>query len=359
VGGFALSSMRSVTRMPELGVVRVISRIALVSLLLPAPAHAATAAQIAAEAFFREGVSLMQSGQCGPALEKFEESKKLEPASGTLLDIAYCQVRLGRVASAWSTYREVIPLAREQHKPQHEQLAREQADKLEPQLPRLTLVATGTDKPTQVTLDGEALPDPLWSAPFPVDPGAHQLSMRLADGRTWEKTITLGLTERASIEVPSVAAPAPIEARVNPDPGVAVSGGTTPPLPEVTSAPLTPSHTDDANSRPTWALVLGISGGAVLATGGVLLASARAQYDDASSHCGPSNQCQEPYYGREHSAISRANLALGLAAGGVVMVGVGAVVYFATGKTHTSSLRVPVVVAGGPGECALGWQGTW
>ena len=55
----------------------------------------------AAEWLFREGRALMKKGDFAPACAKLAESQRLDPAVGTLMNLAECEERIGRTASAW------------------------------------------------------------------------------------------------------------------------------------------------------------------------------------------------------------------------------------------------------------------
>ena len=63
----------------------------------PLTAHAQTAEnKAAAEALFDEGRALMDKGDIGGACREFEESDRLDPAPGTLLNLAGCYDGLGQ-----------------------------------------------------------------------------------------------------------------------------------------------------------------------------------------------------------------------------------------------------------------------
>src|SRR3954471_558336 len=71
-----------------------------------------TSNKASAEALFNEGRRLVQVGQLAQACQKFAASEKLEPAVGTLLNLASCNERQGRIASAWANYRDAAGLAK-------------------------------------------------------------------------------------------------------------------------------------------------------------------------------------------------------------------------------------------------------
>src|SRR5262245_63210105 len=72
--------------------------------LLSKPCRAGDAG---AEALFRAGREAAEKGDYASACARFEESHRLEPAAGTVFNLADCYEKRGQVASAWQRYREV------------------------------------------------------------------------------------------------------------------------------------------------------------------------------------------------------------------------------------------------------------
>src|SRR5262249_26584812 len=74
----------------------------------PGVARASGNDPAAAEALFREGRAAAQKGDWETACPKLRESQRLDPAAGTLLNLADCEEHRGKVATAWQLYRQVV-----------------------------------------------------------------------------------------------------------------------------------------------------------------------------------------------------------------------------------------------------------
>src|SRR5690242_9683425 len=59
-----------------------------------------------ADALFWEGRAAADAGDFATACEKFAQSLRLDAAAGTLFNLAHCEERVGRFASALGHYRE-------------------------------------------------------------------------------------------------------------------------------------------------------------------------------------------------------------------------------------------------------------
>ena len=93
-----------------MGAKSTIAGLLLVSALLAStPARAQDARDpAAAEALFREGRTAAQKKDFTTACAKFRESNRLDPAVGTVFNIADCEERLGRLATSWTLFQEVV-----------------------------------------------------------------------------------------------------------------------------------------------------------------------------------------------------------------------------------------------------------
>src|SRR5262249_54002482 len=92
-----------------------------------------------ADALFAEGVKLRDSN-AELACAKFGESLQLNPqAIGVLLNVAMCDERHGRIASAVRRYRETREHAVELRFPEYQKVADGKLAALEPEVPLLTV----------------------------------------------------------------------------------------------------------------------------------------------------------------------------------------------------------------------------
>ena len=131
---------------------------------------------VAGEALFREGRRLLKAGDLEGACTKLEESQRLDPAPGTLANLADCQEKLGRSASAWEHWRRVA----EQLPPADPRRATAVARsaELEKKLSRL-VIERAPDAPVdlKVKRDDVELGAPSLGLALPLDPGPHVVTV--------------------------------------------------------------------------------------------------------------------------------------------------------------------------------------
>lgn len=170
--------------------------LASVPLVSAAPVSAQGGDAAAAEVLFREGRKAADAGDYKTACEKFHESHRLDPAPGTMLNIADCEERQGRVATAWTFYRAVA----QKLPPSDERtaLARTRAQELEPRLPRLAIeLAPDAPPATRVLRDGVELKSASLSTELPLDPGPHVVEVTAPGHGKRLYQLTLSEGERA------------------------------------------------------------------------------------------------------------------------------------------------------------------
>ena len=112
----------------------------LIGLFLAADAPAQSAAA-AAEQLFRDANTLLAKGQTHEACAKFSESQKLDPQLGTLLNLATCHEKEGKVATAWTEYSELVDQAGKQNDKKRLAYGKKKVAELDGQLPHLDFVS--------------------------------------------------------------------------------------------------------------------------------------------------------------------------------------------------------------------------
>src|SRR5262245_7456929 len=151
--------------------------------------------QVLAEALFREGKELMRAKDYARACPKLAESYRQDPATGTLLALGMCQEQSGLLASAWTTYSDVIGRAQREGQKDRETAAKQRAAAIERRLSKLTLEVPAELARLpgfKVLRDGAPVPEAAWGSAVPIDPGNHVVEAT-ADGRgRWEQTVTIG-----------------------------------------------------------------------------------------------------------------------------------------------------------------------
>lgn len=174
-------------------------------------AHSASAEDSQASKLFEEGRTLVIAGRFAEACPKLEESQRLEPRLGTKLNVAFCQERLGKLASAWLAFQEAVITARREGEVAREEFAKSRIVTLEPRVPWLRVRAdAGTDaEQLTILVDGSPLAPSSWGKELPVDPGEHALIAAQVGEEYWRTTVTLGESQHVDIRVPPPPPSAP------------------------------------------------------------------------------------------------------------------------------------------------------
>jgi hypothetical protein len=308
--------------MRPVGLILIVAALA-VGPLLTGVAHSDPRDRAVAEGLFQAGRDAAQRGDYAVACDKFRESNRLDPAVGTLFNLADCNEHLGKLATAWELFKEVA-----QRLPGNDDrvpIATGRASALEAQLPRLALGAPPSAPSGLVVLrDGTELGSASFDLPLPADPGEHVIVVRAPGRADNEIHVTLARGEKQHVPL---ALGSPLrEASLSPAPTV---DGT------ATSA---------SRGRTTGYVVLGVGlvGIAASMVTGALALSEKGKVDD---HCNayPNRVCDsdDAYRaasrGRTMAAVSTVAFAAGA-------VGVGAGVYLIVSNRGTKSTALAASV---------------
>jgi hypothetical protein len=143
---------------------------------------------------FKEGRALVDQGETTKGCRKLEESQRLDPGGGTLLNVALCHEKEGRTATAWAEFTEALGLAKRDDRAQRVELAEAHITALEPLLSRLIIeVPPASDLPDlEIRRDGGLLRRAAWGTGMPVDPGEHQIEASSLGKTPWKQTVVVG-----------------------------------------------------------------------------------------------------------------------------------------------------------------------
>lgn len=156
------------------------------------------------------GYTLAQRGKCDEALPHLVESLRLDPKAITLINLADCEEKTGKLADAMAHWVDARARAQAEGARLIEEEAERRATALEPRLARLTIVlAPGAPRDAIVERDGIALGAPSLGIPLPLDPGSHSIVVKAKDrvDATTQVTIAEGDARRVEVDVGAVMAP--------------------------------------------------------------------------------------------------------------------------------------------------------
>jgi hypothetical protein len=323
-------------------------------LLSLAPTEAALASDplTAAQTAFDEGRRLEDAGDFAGAVERFEESERLDPALGTLLNLANCYERAGRLASAWRMFTRGATEAAALGESKRAQRAIERAGALVSRLSTLVIRIEGDDvaPDEEVRVDGARIDRSQWGTPQVIDGGSHVVEA-VAPGRSeWSgKLSTANEWDRAVVTIPGLM-PAPPEASpaapsVAPKPVEAVEAAPAvvrpPPVESEKKMAWTPARIAAATAAGVGVVLLGVGVGYGL--------EARARWNARQDDCAY-NFCTDAGYTLTAQARDAANVStVAFVGAGAALAAAGALFVFSPSGGKGTTLAGEVL----PGGAAL------
>jgi hypothetical protein len=156
-------------------------------LLRSTPASAQSNAAIA-EQLFLDGQKLMDAGRFADACPKFADSQRLDPAIGTLMHLAACHEKVGKVATAWSEFTDVVAQAQKAGQHDREKYARDHAAALDGKLQKVIIELSHPPEGATIHLDEAVLPLGVLGTEIPLDPGDHVLEITAPRTKPWRQS---------------------------------------------------------------------------------------------------------------------------------------------------------------------------
>ena len=251
-------------------------------------AHAEETDPAAAEALFQKGRGAMAEEDFDEACKLFEESFALDPAVGTVMNLAVCEEKRGHLAMSWERWHQALDLLEEGDDRVGYAMIR--LESIESRLAYLTIVpAEGAPAGLAVKRDDVPLGSASLGVELPADPGKHIVIVETEQHKPKRYTVTLEQGEHRDLVV-TAGPPKPAPKSQSAGRKVRLSLGIT-------------------------ALGVGVAGaGLAIATGAML----PGQDKTIQEHC-PDKRCDST----GSSAIDRARTLLVLNTVGFVAAGVG------------------------------------
>lgn len=283
---------------------------------VPPIAHdSARGAQALAEAKKAES-----GGKVDEACAAYARAQAFDPLSATLLALALCHEKQGKLATSYGELGEAAAGFGKEGNKERETFARGRAKDLEPKLSYLVLEGSENTKIETFTVDGLPVPKAAWSKPLPLDTGEHSLSFAQTGSEP----------SQAHVQIPAGAVKVPYR------------------LPVLGKSKLAQSDKGEAESTP-W-LGYGLVAGGVVGAGigtvfGISTFSARS---DADKGCNVAKQCTAESLARIDDGRSSGTISTIAFVAGAVLVGAG-VTLILTHKTESKPKTALMMVLTGRG----------
>lgn len=297
-----------------------------------------------AQSLFDQGKRLMAAGDVRQACPKLQESQRLDPSGGTLLNLALCHEKEGKLATAWTEFREALSVARREGRKERMDAAQEHMTALEPKVPWLTLTVQDDLPGQELRLDGVILGKAAWGSPLSVDPGSHKLTATAPGKKTWLQTLTLAEGQKQSLIVPELEDAPPGQSSSATAPGHA--------------RPAPPAR------KRTAGFVVGGAGVVALGVGAFFGFRTLSQKEDSDRLCPTDTTCSgegASLNSDAHTSAWVSNIGIGL---GLVGIGVGTYLVLSGGKpdadqARSRRLQLAVNADATPGGGRVQLRGAW
>jgi len=270
----------------------------------------------AARELFEEARRLMAGGDYEAASRKLASALALSNGRGIKFQLAVCEEKLGRVASAWTLYVEVADASRDAHETDRERVARAHAAEILPRVPHVRL--TVADASAVVRRDDVVLAAGAWDTPLAVDPGKHVIRAERPGHRAWESAVDVAEGATVDVRVPELD---PIALALAP-PLVVIKR-------EERAQPFAPPPPRRPWRAIAWTTT--VTGALGLATGGAFAIASAARYGSTASMCDALDHCSPEGSAIRSEALGYGDVATGLFIGGAVALAAGLVMFLVSG----------------------------
>ncbi len=327
------------------------------SLLLAAPAWAqpSEAQHKQAQALFERGRTLLEAERYDEACRAFAESQRLDPGGGTLLNLALCHEKQGRIATAYTEFQEALSAALADKRQDREEFAKAHIAALEGTIPRVRFELESSDAKIRIELDGSEVPELARSTPTPIDPGTHRVVATAPGHESWQTRLEVPASGgELVVTVPKLEAVQ--VSPVAPAPEVESPPVAAPPA----AAPQPDPGTETRLSTASWVVGgVGVAALGASAITGVLALGAQSSSKDAENRAGCIPErgfCKDgSALAESRSEADRARTLAWVSTGTLVVGGASVLVALLLPRKRVPRASVALVVS--PNQVSLG--GTW
>ncbi|HKY37281.1 MAG TPA: hypothetical protein VJN18_15160 [Polyangiaceae bacterium] len=311
-------------------------------LALPAVARAQDTTR--ADETFQAGRALLKDGKYADACPKFEESQRHDPASGTLLALAYCQELSGLLASSWANYLAAADLAAREGQTERHTAATDRAKGLSERYSTLTIVVPaelGNLPGLRVLRDGIEVERSAYNGRIPLNGGMHSIEAVAPGRERWSGAITLQQeADHKTMTLPVLGA----------ERGAGIVTFNGPPKQDSAPPAMRPVP---ANRMRQASLLLAVGSGVALGLGATfgILATSRNKSSNEDGHCDPTG-CDAIGIERRNAALSAASVSTWsfIAAGALAT---SSIVLFLNSSPSKQSTRIETGIYEGTARVAV------
>jgi hypothetical protein len=297
----------------------------------------------AAETLFQQGRDEMAKGNYDSACGKLRQSDELDPALGTKLNLADCESKRGKLATAWELFKAVEQKLDESDS--RFPLAKQKREAIEPRLPKLVIVlAQGAPLNTTVREGTAVMGSTAFGIELPLDPGSHDLLVSAPNRSDAKLTVMLEPGKTTKVEV----APG----------GVVAAPITSTPASITPMAPAGSADTRSSGKGRTLGYVFVGVGVAGLVVGGVAGVLALNAKQTNNSHCNEITRTCDAT-GRDAASSGRLFGPMTTAGLAVGVVGLGLGTYFLVKSGKGTENQTALMTQASPAGAQLSLMQSW
>jgi tetratricopeptide (TPR) repeat protein len=292
-----------------------------------------------ADETFHAGRELMKDGKLAEACPKFEESQRADPASGTLLALAYCQELSGLLASAHANYVAAADLAAKEGQSERQKASSERAEGLQKRVSTLTILVPSElsqQAGLKIKRDGIELDRTTYNVGLPLNGGTHAIEVTAPGRERWAGVVTLQTeADHKTLQLPMLQAESAQVLELTPST-----------QPSRTWAPIAAAPIESKSVRRMRQTSVGLGLASAVGVGlGVTFGLAAKSRNDASNrdgHC-DNTGCDAYGAGRREAALDAARVATWSFVAAGALGATAIILYFKAENTASTQLATSVV----------------